>query len=122
MAEEEKQIPSQKLIRATFIGDSELPVHYVNIVNVRGGSEEFFITLGTAMPPEIADIKDLESIDTVKVHAIFRFAMSRQVMKDVIELMQRIYDQQTKQIEMMQTLQEKGGEDDDEDTLSSRTL
>lgn len=119
---EERQIPQQKLIRTTFVGDSELPVHYVNIVNVRSGVEEFFVTLGTAMPPEITDIKDLESIDTVKAQPLFRFAMSRQVMKDVIELMQRIYDQQTKQIEMMHTLQEKGGENDDENTISSRTL
>ncbi len=114
MAEEEKQFPRQKLVKPVFVGDSELPVHYVNVVNVLGGGEEFFVTLGIAVPPEITDIKDLESIDTVKAHGLFRFAMSRQVMKDVIEVMQRMYDQQTKQIEMMRTLQEKGRENDDE--------
>jgi hypothetical protein len=109
---EERQLPQQKLVKPTLVGDSELPVHYVNIVNVRGAVEEFFVTLGIAVPPEITDIKDLESIDTVKAQALFRFVMSRQVMKDVIELMQHIYDQQTLQIEMMHSVQEKGGEND----------
>ena len=111
---EERENPQQKRIKTTIVGDSELPIHYVNIVNVRGGVEEFFVTLATAMPPEITDIKDLESIDVVKAHAVFRFALSRPVMKEVIELMERIYDQQTKQIEMMRTLQEKSGENEDE--------
>ncbi len=118
---EERQPSQQKVVKAVFEGDSELPVPYVNIVSVRGGIEEFFITLGIAVPPEITDIKDLENIDTVKTRGLFRFAMSRQVMKDVIEVMQRMYDQQTNQIEMLRTLQ-KGGGDDDENPISSRSL
>ncbi len=122
MAEEERQLPQQKLVKPVFVGDEELTVHYVNVVNVRSGVEEFFVTLGTAMPPEINDIKDLEGLDVVKAHPLFRFAMSRQAMKNVIELMQRIYDEQTRQMELMRTLQEKGEEDDNRNTLSSRTL
>lgn len=118
---EERQPLQQKVLKAVFEGDSELPMPYVNIISVRGGAEEFFITLGIAVPPDITDIKDLESIDTVKARGLFRFAMSRHVMKDAIELMQRIYDQQTNQIEMMRTLQ-KGEEDGDENPISSRSL
>ncbi len=116
MAEEIK-LPQPKQIKAEFAGDAELPTHYVNIVNVRAGVEEFFITLGTGIPPEIADIKDLDNIDTIKAHSLFRFAMSRVTMKQVISLMQNIYDQQTKQIEMMRTLQEKGEEDDRDNNI-----
>ncbi len=114
MAEEERQSPQQKLVKAVIIDGEKLPVHYVNAVNVRGGAEEFFITLGTALPPEITDIKDLESLDTIEAQPLFRFAMPRGVMRSVIELMQRLYDQQTSQLEMMHTLQEKDREDDDE--------
>ena len=60
MAEEIK-LPQPKQIKAEFVGEAELPTHYVNIVNVRAGVEEFFITLGTGIPPEIADIKDVSS-------------------------------------------------------------
>jgi hypothetical protein len=118
---EEQEFYREKVVKPTFEGESDLPVHYVNAVNVRSGVEEFFITLGTATPPEITDIKDLESLDTVKAHVLFRFAMSRHIMKDVIGLLQRLYDQQARQIEMTRIIQEKGGEDDDE-RHSSRIL
>lgn len=62
-------------------------------------------------------LKDLDNIDTIKAHTLFRFAMSRTTMKQVISLMQNIYDQQTKQIEMMHTLQEKDEEDDRDNNI-----
>ncbi|MBV9688417.1 MAG: hypothetical protein JO202_01780 [Ktedonobacteraceae bacterium] len=102
---EERQLPQQKLVKASFEGDSELPVHYVNIVNVRAGVDEVFITLGTVIPPEITDIRDLESLDTIKAHPLFRFAMSKNVMKQMIDLMQNIYNHQLSQTEMMDTSQ-----------------
>jgi len=113
---EEKPV-HQKVLKATFEGEPELPVHYVNVVQVRSGLEEFFLTLGTALPPEVNDIKDLESIDAVKVHSLFRFAMSRSVMKDVIDLMQRLYSEQTRQIEVIRSFQERDGDGHDQHDL-----
>jgi hypothetical protein len=113
---EEKESPSlqPKLVTPVFVGGEELPVHYVNAVNIRTGAVEFFVTLGTAMPPEITDIKDLESLDTIKAQPLFRFAMPREVMKNLIELMQRLYDEQARQIELIRTFQKEGGKDDNE--------
>jgi hypothetical protein len=44
---EEKKLPEPKQLRTVFVGDSELPIHFVNAVNVRAGLEEFYFTLGT---------------------------------------------------------------------------
>jgi hypothetical protein len=107
---EERKLSQRKPIKTTFISDADLPVHYVNIVNVRAGLEEFFITLGTVMPPEITDITDLEGIDSLNAHTLLRFAVSRSVMKQMLEVMQAIYDQQTSQLEMLQTVQEEDQE------------
>src|SRR5436309_12670890 len=97
---EEKQIPQQKAVKATFVDDSSLPVPYVNIVSIRAGLDDFFVTLGTVLPPEVANIEDLEAINSLKAQPIFRFAVSRSVLKQVIDVMQTVYDQQTKQLEM----------------------
>jgi hypothetical protein len=113
MAEKERRLPQPKSVTPVFVEGEALPVHYVNAVKIRSGAVEFFFTLGTALPPEITDFKDLESLDTIEAYPLFRFAMPREVMKNVIELMQRLYDEQTRQLELMQTVQEKGREDDE---------
>lgn len=114
MTAEERHLSQQKLVKPELVVDDELPVHYVNIVNIRSGVEEFFVTPGIAVPPEISNATDLENINTVNAKALFRFVMSRHVMKDVIELMQRLYDEQTRQIKMISSFQEseKGGDND----------
>ena len=106
MTEERKQSAS-KQVKTVFIGDENLPTHYVNTVNIRSGLEEFFLTFGTIVPIEITDIKDLEDIDSVNAHALFRCAIPRSVMKQVIDLMTTLYENQTKQIELMQASQGK---------------
>jgi hypothetical protein len=117
---EEKNIPKQ--LKTNFVGDEDLPVHFVNIANIRAGTEEFYFTLGTVLPLEISDLKELEDIDSVKVRALVRFVLTRNVMKQFIDTMQTVYDQQTKQSEMRDNFQEKGKEHDDDDRLSSRNL
>ena len=107
---EERKLSHQKSFKTTFVGDSDLPVHHVNAVNVRAGLEEFFFTLGTVLPPEITDIKDLESIDSLNAHTLFRFAVPRNVMKQMLDVMQAVYDQQTRQVEMLHTDQEEAQE------------
>lgn len=109
---DETKLPKPKIVKANFVGEKDLPIHYVNFVNVRSGQEEFFITLGTATPPDITDIKDLDEIDNINVLSLFRFAVSRSVMKQIIEVMQTVYDQQTKQLEMLQRIQEETRENE----------
>lgn len=109
---EERKLPQQKLIKTTFVDDSDLPIHYVNVVNVRAGLEDFFVILGTVMPPDIADINDLEDLDTLNAHPLFRFAVSRNVMKQILGVMQVVYDQQTRQLEMLRAAQEEGQENE----------
>ena len=56
---EEKKLPQPRQVKTIIVGDENLPTHYVNSVNIRAGLEEFFFTFGTAIPLEIADIKDI---------------------------------------------------------------
>lgn len=102
--------PSPKSLKPTFVGDENLPTHYVNVVNVRAGLDEFFLTLGTAIPVDIVDSQDLESIDSINAHPLFRCAVSRPVMKQLIDLMTSLYESQTNQIEQLQAPQRKNEE------------
>jgi len=104
---EERKLSDSKQIKTVFVGDESLPTHYVNSVNVRAGLEEFFLTFGTAVPFDISNIKDLEDIDSINAHALFRCAISRSVMKQVIDLMTNLYENQSKQIEQSQAYQER---------------
>ncbi|HLQ30363.1 MAG TPA: hypothetical protein VK140_14110 [Ktedonobacteraceae bacterium] len=106
MAEEKKQ-PVPKQVKTVFVGDENLPTHYVNSVNIRAGLEEFFLTFGTALPLDIVDIKDLENIDSVNAHALFRCAITRSMMKQLIDLMTSLYDNQLEQVEQLQTSQRR---------------
>src|SRR6266699_7166560 len=92
MTEEKRSAP--RPIKTVFIGDENLPTHFVNSVNIRSGLEEFFLTFGTAIPLEITDIRDLEAINSVNAHALFRCAISRSMMKQLIDLMTNLYENQ----------------------------
>ena len=118
MTEERKRsIPKQ--VKTVFVGDEDLPTHYVNSVNIRAGLEEFFFTFGTAMPLDVTDIKDLENIDSINAHALFRCAMSKSMMKQVIDLMTALYENQQGQSEQLQTSQGKDEEYGDSDSRYS---
>jgi hypothetical protein len=116
--EEEKKLPEPKQLKTFFVGDAELPIHFVNAVNVRAGLEEFYFTLGTATPFEVSDLKELEDIEAINAHTLFRFAVTRTVMKQIIDLMQSAYDVQTQQINLLQAFQEKEHEDDNDNAIS----
>ena len=64
------------------------------------------MTLGIATPIEVKDITELENIDTVEARAYARFAVTRSVMRQMIDLMENLYNQQTEQINALNTLQE----------------
>ncbi len=76
---EERKISHPKQVKTIIVGDENLPTHFVNSVNIRSGLEEFFLTFGTAIPLEITDIRDLEAINSVNAHALFRCAISRSI-------------------------------------------
>ena len=117
---DERKLPGPKQVKTVFVGDENLPTHYVNIVNVRAGLEEFFLTLGTVVPLEITDSKDLEDIDSINAHPLFRCAVSRAVMKQLIDLMAGLYENQSRQIEQLQQAsQRKDEEYGDSDSRSS---
>ncbi len=107
MTEERKTI---KQFKPVFVGESELPAFFVNVLSVRAGLEEFFLTLGTVLPVEAKDIADLESIDTVEARALYRFAVTRTVMRQMIDLMEAVYNQQTEQINLLRQSQVQEGE------------
>lgn len=109
---DEKQLPTPKLVKTVFVGEENLPTHYVNMVNVRAGLEEFFLTLGTVVPLDIADSKDLENIDSINAHPLFRCAISRPVIKQLIDLMTALYENQAQQIEQIQARGEEEIDDD----------
>jgi|SRR5450755_747798 hypothetical protein len=109
MAEERKVT---RRFKPVFVEESELPTHFVNVLNVRSGLEEFFLTIGTALPVEIEDIADLQNIDTIDARPVCRFAVTRTVMRQMIDLMESVYDQQTEQINLFhQSQDQEGGED-----------
>lgn len=115
---EERRSSGSKQVKTVFVGDENLPTHYVNIANLRSTPEEFFLTLGTAIPMEITDSKQLEDIESIKAHALFRCAISRPVMKQLIELMTNLYENQTRQFELLEASRR---EDDEYGDDSSRS-
>jgi hypothetical protein len=116
---EDRIIPQPKQVKTIIVGDENLPTHYVNSVNIRSGLEEFFLTFGTAIPLEITDIKDLDAINSVNAHAVFRCAISRSMMKQLIDLMTNLYENQSGLVEQFQTLQRKDEEYDNNNIGSS---
>jgi hypothetical protein len=97
MAEEQKK-PETKQLKARFVQKADIPTIFVNTINVSAGSEEFYITLGTALPIEVTSAEELSKIDTIDATPVFRCAVTRPVMRQIIDLMEAVYDQQSQQI------------------------
>ena len=108
---EERKGSDLKQVKTVFVGDEKLPTHYVNSVNIRSGLEEFFLTFGTVVPFDLTDISDLEGIESIKAHPLFRCAISRSTMRQIIDLMTSLYENQTRQLELLQAVQGKDDED-----------
>lgn len=110
MAEEKNKL-EQKQVITKFVNDSGLQTVFVNAVNVRAGLEEFFLTFGTTVPLEISNIEELKQIDSIDARPVFRCAVTRSVMKQMIDVMEAIYNQQTLQIDALRQSQKQEGED-----------
>lgn len=88
--------PNIKNVKVVFPDVSQLPVLHVNAMNLRFSTDEFFFTIGTAVPPEFENIEDAKSLEQVPAQPLFRFAISRETMKQFIDLMIRQYNEQEK--------------------------
>ena len=106
-----KEKETRKKVKLEFATDSELPILFVNTVNVRTGLDEFYLTFGTTVPLEVKNVEELESIDSIEARPYFRCVVTRTVMSQFIELMKSVYDQQSQQIDALNQLQEQERED-----------
>ncbi|MEO7019491.1 MAG: hypothetical protein ABI234_05015 [Ktedonobacteraceae bacterium] len=97
-----------KPIKTTMRTDDTLPTYYVNSVNIQAGLDDFFLTFGTAQPLNIQVDTDLSTIESIDAQALFRCAVSRSMMKQIIDLLTPLYATQTQQIEEFQSLQRRG--------------
>ena len=83
-----------KQFQIQFKDASQLPLHYVNAMNLRSSPEAFFFTIGATVPPEVKTPQDLEGIDTLSADPVFRFVVSYDVMPSFISLMTQQYEVQ----------------------------
>ena len=110
MSDERKAEPKQ--LKTNMLTNETLPTLYVNSVSIQAGLDDFFLTFGVAQPLEITTSTDLEKIESINAQALFRCAVSRSMMKQMVDLMTSVYENQTKQTELLQTFQRKGEESD----------
>lgn len=93
--------PKPVKFATTLTDASNLPIYHVNILNVRNGVDEFFITLGVAPPPDATELAAIMESGTVVGQPIFRFAISRDTMEQFLAVLAGQYDQQTEFIKRL---------------------
>lgn len=86
--------PEKKTFKVVFPDTPQLPVLHVNAMNLKFSTDEFFFTLGTAVPPEFENAEELKKLDQVVAQPLFRFAASRETIKQFIDLMVKQYNEQ----------------------------
>jgi hypothetical protein len=92
----QQQSEETKSIQLTILMEdaSDLPMPYVNAIEIRAGVAEFFITLGVAQPPSQAEIAAMTEAGTIPARPVARFAISYETMEQFLTLMASQYDQQ----------------------------
>lgn len=92
----QQQPGESKSIQLTILmkDASDLPMPYVNAIEIRAGVAEFFITLGVAQPPSQTEIVAMTEAGTIPAHPVARFAISYETMEQFLTLMASQYDQQ----------------------------
>src|SRR5437667_6248829 len=100
-----------KSVPVTFdvtIGDaSNLPIHHVNVLDIRAGVDEFFCTLGTVIPPDQVEMEVVREAGHLVAQPIFRFAVSRETMAKFLVLLVGQYDHQTTSMNQLRHLGEQ---------------
>ncbi len=94
--DEPEAIPTVKNFKITFPDVSQLPVLHINAMNLRFSTDEFFFTIGTVAPPEFESAEEAKNLEQVVAQPLFRFAVSRETMKQFIILMEKQYNEQDK--------------------------
>ncbi|HWS84466.1 MAG TPA: hypothetical protein VN207_09435 [Ktedonobacteraceae bacterium] len=56
---------------------NELPLTYVNALSVQSGVDDFFVTVGAVVPPEINSEEDIKKFSEITAKPLFRFVLSR---------------------------------------------
>lgn len=77
---------------------NELPLPYVNALSVQSGIDDFFVTVGAVVPPEIKSEEDLKSISELVAKPLFRFALSRSSMEQLMATLYEQYHNQTQRL------------------------
>jgi len=95
----EDKVQKSKVVKLKFPEEAnELPLPYVNALFVNAGVDDFFVTIGSLVPPEIKSEGDLEKLSELTAKPLFRFATSRECMKRFIDALQYQYDNQVQAI------------------------
>ncbi len=87
--------PTPVQIIVTIADASNLPMHHVNVMTLRGSTDEFFFTLGVVQPPDQAEIEALTENRQIVAQPVFRFAISRDTMEKFLSIMANQFEQQT---------------------------
>jgi hypothetical protein len=87
--------PMPVTITVTIADASDLPVYHVNVMTLRGSSDEFFFTLGVIHPPDQAEIASLPENRQMVAQPVFRFAISHDTMEKFLTVMAGQFEQQT---------------------------
>jgi hypothetical protein len=99
--------PTPTTFSIKFADASNLPIHHVNALGLRAGSDEFFLILGSVIPPDQAEIAAATEAGHLVAQPVFRFAISRDTMEKFLALMAGQYDQQTTLIKQLHQLGEE---------------
>jgi hypothetical protein len=84
------------IARLTFPDEevAKLPLPYVNALSVQSGIDDFFVTIGSVVPPEIKSNEDLEKHKEIIAKPLFRFAVSRSSLESFMNALQERYADQ----------------------------
>ncbi len=102
-----------RAIDVQFEDISQLPVHYVNLVNVSIAQDAFFFTLGVVFPPTIRTPDDLAQINTLNGTPLFRCAVTPVVMEQLVNLLQNQLTLYKQSVEQANALAEPHGKEDE---------
>src|SRR5260370_16683099 len=91
---------------------SNLPIHHVNALAIRSGSDEFFLTLGVVQPPDQSEVAALVEAGHIEAQPVFRFAISRDTMEKFLPVMAPQYDDQTRAIKQLRSLMQNATQEE----------
>jgi len=103
----DKPVSAPTAFTVVFPDTPELSVLHVNALNMRLGTDEFILTLGIVLPPDISSPDKAKEMGyRVTAQPLFQFAITRDTMGKFLQLMKEQYDRQTA---VQQLMQEMGG-------------